>query len=187
MSAYRIHGYVIVSAEGMLADASGAMPDALKFDGDHRFFSAGLDRVDLVVHGRNSFEDQPNSPLRRRLIVTRSIAGLAADPTNPKAMLWNPAGASFAEACACASVHEGLVAVIGGPVVFGMFMDSFDTFWLSQAPNVDIPDGEGCFPGVPAQTPQQILAGHGLVADGGEVLDAEHGVTVTAWRRYTSP
>ncbi|MET0220511.1 MAG: dihydrofolate reductase [Tardiphaga sp.] len=191
MSAFRIHGYVIVSAEGMLADASGTMPDALKFDGDHRFFSAGLDRVDLVVHGRNSFEDQPNSPLRRRLIVTRGIDGLADDPTNPKATLWNPAGASFEDACAHAGVRDGLVAVIGGPVVFGMFMDRFDTFWLSQAPNVHVPDGEGCFPGVPAQTPQQILESHGLVADGVDLLDAEHNVTVTAWRRqtqrYTSP
>jgi hypothetical protein len=185
MSAYRIHGYVIVSAEGMLADASGAMPDALKFDGDHRFFSTGLDSVDLVVHGRNSFEDQPNSPLRRRLIVTRGIDGLADDPANPKATLWNPAGASFEDACARAGVADGLVAVIGGPVVFGMFMDRYETFWLSQAPHVHLPHGDGCFPGVPAQTPQQVLSDHGLRAAEEIVLDAGHGVTVTAWRRPT--
>ncbi|HEU0083976.1 MAG TPA: dihydrofolate reductase, partial [Bradyrhizobium sp.] len=34
MSAYRIDGYVIVSADGMLADARRVMPDALKFEGD---------------------------------------------------------------------------------------------------------------------------------------------------------
>jgi hypothetical protein len=62
----RIEGYVIVSADGMLADATGVMPDALKFEGDKRFFTAALDRVDLIVHGRDSFEDQPNSPGRER-------------------------------------------------------------------------------------------------------------------------
>jgi hypothetical protein len=94
MSALRFHGYVIVSANGMLADASGTMPDSLKFPGDQRFFSAALDHVDLIVHGRNSFEDQPNSPLRRRVLVTRTVDAVADDPANGKATLWNPAGAS---------------------------------------------------------------------------------------------
>ena len=43
----RIEGYVIVSANGMLADANGTMPDALKFKGDQDFFESALDRVDL--------------------------------------------------------------------------------------------------------------------------------------------
>ena len=34
MSALRIEGYVIVSADGMLADADSVMPDELKFEGD---------------------------------------------------------------------------------------------------------------------------------------------------------
>ncbi len=50
----QIEGYVIVSADGMLADARNIMPDELKFEGDKRFFSAALDRADLIVHGRNS-------------------------------------------------------------------------------------------------------------------------------------
>ncbi|HXN66355.1 MAG TPA: dihydrofolate reductase, partial [Bradyrhizobium sp.] len=33
----RIEGYVIVSADGMLANAARVMPDALKFDGDKQF------------------------------------------------------------------------------------------------------------------------------------------------------
>ena len=40
------------------------MPDELKFEGDKKFFTAALDRADLIVHGRNSHEDQPNSPTR---------------------------------------------------------------------------------------------------------------------------
>jgi hypothetical protein len=58
----RIEGYVIVSADGMLADARNVMPDELKFEGDKAFFTAALDRADLILHGRNSYEDQPNSP-----------------------------------------------------------------------------------------------------------------------------
>jgi hypothetical protein len=79
----------------MLADERHVMPDALKFEGDKSFFTAALDRFDLFVHGRNSFEDQPNSPRRLRLILTRTVSALAPDPKNPKATLWNPHGASF--------------------------------------------------------------------------------------------
>ena len=186
MPAFRFNGYVIVSAEGMLADAHGVMPDALKFPGDQRFFTAALDRADLIVHGKHSFEDQPNSPKRTRIVLSRTIETVAPDPENPKATLWNPAGASFEEACDMTGIHAGTVAVIGGPVVFEMFFDRFDVFWLSQAPHVHLPDGEPCFPGVPAQSPQQVLAGHGLEASEVEVLDAEHDVIVTAWRRTPS-
>jgi len=45
MSSLRIEGYVIVSAEGMLANARGQMPDELKFEGDKEFFTAALDRA----------------------------------------------------------------------------------------------------------------------------------------------
>src|SRR5262245_40004156 len=91
----RIEGYAIVSADGMLANAQGVMPEGLKVPGDQRFFAASLDRADAVVHGRHSHENQPNSARRRRLILTRRIPALAPDPSNAKALFWNPAGASF--------------------------------------------------------------------------------------------
>ena len=185
MPALRIDGYVIVSADGMLANAAHVMPDELKFDGDKQFFTAALDRADLIVHGRRSYEDQPDSPRRKRLIVTRSIAAVAPDPSNPKATLWNPAGAAFEAACDHAGVHSGTAAVIGGPDVFGMFMDRYDTFWLSQAPRVRLPGGEPCFPGVPKRSPQAILAAHGLTAGEAQILDPAGGVSVTPWRRVT--
>ncbi len=72
---YVIEGYVIVSAEGMLANAGNVMPDELKFEGDKQFFNAALDRADLIVHGRNSFEDQPNSPQRKRVVLTWRSTG----------------------------------------------------------------------------------------------------------------
>ena len=183
MPVLRIEGYVIVSADGMLADADGVMPDTLKFEGDKRFFTAALDRADLIVHGRRSFEDQPHSPQRQRIVLTRAVGTTAPDPSNPKATLWNPAGASFDAACEQAGVERGTVAVIGGPEVFGMFMDRFCTFWLSQAPRVRLPHGQPCFPGVPAQSPQAILAAHGLRAGEAEILDAADDVRVTPWRR----
>jgi hypothetical protein len=186
MPTLRIEGYVIVSADGMLANARHVMPDELKFEGDKQFFNAALDRADLIVHGRRSFEDQPNSPLRKRIILTGKIDALAPDPSNPRATLWNPAGASFEAACERAGVGSGIIAIIGGPGVFGMFLDRYDTFWLSQAPRVRIPDGEGCFPGVPAQSPQQILAAHGLGAGNAQILDTANDVSVTPWLRRAS-
>ena len=183
MPVLRINGYVIVSADGMLANAAHVMPDELKFEGDKQFFTAALDRADLIVHGRHSYEDQPNSRRRTRIIVTRSIAAVAPDPSNPKATLWNPAGAAFEAACDHAGVHSGTAAVIGGPGVFGMFMHRYDTFWLSQAPRVRLPGGEPCFPGVPERSPQAILAAHGLKAGEAQSLDAAGGVSVTPWRR----
>ena len=183
MPALRTEGYVIVSADGMLADARNVMPDELKFEGDKAFFTAALDRADLILHGRNSYEDQPSSPRRRRIFLTRTVEAIAPDPDNPKSILWNPAGASFDAACAQAGVTDGTVAVIGGPGVFGMFMDRYDAFWLSVAPHVRLPDGEACFPGVPARTPQQILAAHGLHAGEPQILDPADDVSVTPWRR----
>ena len=182
-STLRIEGYVILSADGMLADASGVMPPQLKFEADQTFFEAALDRADLIVHGRNSFEDQPRSPLRMRIWVTRTVAALARDPSNAKATLWNPAGASFEDACRHAGVTSGTAAIIGGPDVFGMFMERYDTFWLSQAHRLKIPNGIGGFPGIPPRSPQDVLTAHGFKAAETRVLDAERAVDVTAWRR----
>jgi hypothetical protein len=183
MPALRFEGFVIVSSDGMLANAQNVMPDELKFEGDKRFFTEALDRAAVIVHGRNSFEDQPNSPRRKRIILTRHIAATAPDPSNPKALLWNPAGASFEAACAEAGITSGTVAIIGGPGVFDMFMDRYDTFWLSVAPGARLSGGEPCFGGVPARSPQQILAQHGLAPGEAVMLDPADGVSVTPWRR----
>jgi hypothetical protein len=181
----QIEGYIIVSADGMLANADRVMPEQLKFEGDKQFFTAALDRADLIVHGRHSQEDQPNSLQRKRVVLTGKIGALAPDPSNPRATLWNPAGASFEAACDRAGVHAGVVAIIGGPDVFGMFMDRYDTFWLSQAQHVRLPGGQPCFPGVPACSPQDILAAHGMTAGDARILDSAEAVSVTPWRRVS--
>jgi dihydrofolate reductase len=179
----RIEGYAIVSQDGMLANAAGIMPEELKLEADQRFFEHGLDGVDAVVHGRHSQEQQPRAHLRRRLILTRQVAALAADPSNEKALLWNPAGASFEEAWAALEMPDGSLAVIGGTEVFGMFLPLYDVFYLTRVPGVRLPGGRPVFPQVPQQTPEQMLAAHGLTPDPPQVLDAAIGLTVTSWRR----
>jgi hypothetical protein len=64
----RIEGYAVVSDNGMIATAKGAMPRTLKFDADQEFFERGLKGVDVVVHGRHSRERHRRSDMRRRLI-----------------------------------------------------------------------------------------------------------------------
>jgi len=179
----RIEGYAIVSEDGMLADAAGVMPEALKFEADQCFFERGLDRVDVVVHGRNSNEQQPRSPLRRRLIATRQIPTLAPGPSNQKAWFWNPAGASLEQALAVLGVDEARIGVIGGTEVFGLFLDLYDAFYLSRAAGVRLPGGRPVFPGVPARTPEEVLASHGLGHGARHVLDRAEGLTIGAWRR----
>src|SRR6266568_2484476 len=71
---FRIEGYAIVSADGMIANVEGVMPDALKIEADQRFFHCSLDRAGAVAHGRHSQETDAGAPQRRRLILTRRAA-----------------------------------------------------------------------------------------------------------------
>jgi dihydrofolate reductase len=178
-----IEGYAIVSEDGMLANAAGVMPDSLKFEVDQTFFERGLDGVDVVVHGRHSHENQRHSDLRRRLILTRSVSAIAADPSNRKALFWNPAGASLEQAMAVFGVADGRVGVIGGTEVFGLFLDRYDTFYLSRAPGVRLPGGRPVFPEVPAKTPEEVLTQHGLEPGQPLMLDAEKDLAVVSWHR----
>jgi dihydrofolate reductase len=179
----RIEGYAIVSEDGMLANAAGIMPDSLKFDADRHFFERGLDGVDVVVHGRHSHERQPRSHLRRRLIVTRQIPAIAADPSNDKALFWNPAGAPFEQALAVLGTQCRSVGVIGGTDVFGMFLDRYDVFHLSRAPDVRLPGGRPVFPEVPTRSPEEVLASHGLDCGQRRVLDPAKGLAIVSWQR----
>jgi dihydrofolate reductase len=176
----RIEGYAIVSEDGMLADASGIMPDQLKLEADRNFFERGLDGVDVVVHGRHSHEHQRHSDLRRRLILTRKIAAIANDPLNKKALFWNPAGASLEQAMAVLGAADGSVGVIGGTEVFGLLLDRYDLFHLSRVSDVRLPGGRPIFPDVPTQTPEEVLVGYGLEAGPRQVLDAVKGLTLVS-------
>jgi dihydrofolate reductase len=179
----RIEGFAIVSTDGMIADAAGHMPQALVLEADQRFFQDSLDRAAAIVHGRHSYEGGPHAARRHRLIVTRKVIGLAPDPSHPKALMWNPAGASLAAAWDELRPPTGSLAVIGGTDVFGMFLPLYHAFYLSRAAHARLPGGRPVFPDVPARTPEDLLTRHGLVPGERLDLDASAGVSVTTWRR----
>lgn len=183
MSACYIEGYAIVSEDGMLADARRVMPDTLIFEADQRFFEQGLDRIDVVVHGRHSQERQARSHLRLRIIVTRRVSGIAPHPSNKKALLWNPLGASLEQALDAIGKPDASIGVIGGPDTFALFLDTFDVFYLTRAPAVYLPGGRPVFPEVPARSPEDVLSSHGMIADAPTMLDAAKGLAVVGWRR----
>jgi hypothetical protein len=181
----RIEGYAIVSVDGMIADRKGRMPDALRIDADQRFFAASLDVATAVAHGRYSHEQQPHSQGRRRLILTRRVAGIVPDPSNPLAVLWNPAGCSLAQACVSMGVTAGVLAVIGGTAVFGEFLHiGYDAFHLTRAGRARLPGGRLLFPQIACgMTPEEVLADHGLAPGAVQVLDRVAEATLVTWRR----
>ncbi len=183
----RIEGYAIVSEDGMIANAEGIMPNSLKYEADQHFFECGLDGVDVLVHGRHSGECQPRSSSRRRLILTRQIPAIAADPANENALLWNPAGASFEQALTALGTPHGSVGIIGGTHVFGMFLDRYEVFHLSRASHVRLPGGRPVFPDVPARTPEEVLVSHGLERGQRQLLEPARGLAVVTWQRLSNP
>jgi dihydrofolate reductase len=180
----RIEGYVIVSADGMIADAQGAMPASIHNDADQRVFQAGLDQAAVIVHGRHSYEGGPRAARRKRLVVTRQIATTAPDPALPNALLWNPTGATLEQAIEQLGAGDGAVAIIGGTEVFSMFLPLYDAFHLSRAAHAKIPGGRPVFNEVgPNATPEDVLTRHGLKPGPRRDLDAAAGVSEVTWVR----
>lgn len=184
---FSIEGFVIVSADGMLADAKGVMPKSLMHQADQKYFFGALDRAGAVIHGRHSKEQDGSAARRKRLWVTRSVPALAPDPANDKALLWNPAGASLNEALSALDVDRGMIAVIGGTDVFGLFLTiGFDAFHLSRADRARLPGGRPVFPDVPVKTPEQVLQEAGLKPGPRQLLDAANDVSLVTWIRPSS-
>ena len=180
----RIEGYVIVSADGMIADGKGEMPPSIRNDADQRFFQDALDHAAVVVHGRHSHEGGPRAARRRRLILTRRVAALAPDSAYPNVWLWNPVGANLDAALDRLGIGDGTIAVIGGTEVFSLFLPFYDAFHLSQAANAKIPGGLPVFSEVgPNATPEDVLARHGLKPGPRRDLDRTAGVSVMTWER----
>jgi dihydrofolate reductase len=180
----RIEGYVIVSADGMLADGHARIPDSIRNDADQHFFQSGLDKAAVIVHGRHSHEGGPHAAGRKRLVVTRQVAALAPDTDYPNAVFWNPVGATLDEALERIGVTDGTVAVIGGPEVFSLFLPLYDAFHLSRAANARIPGGLPPFTEVgPGTTPEDVLMQHGLKPGPRRDLDAAAGISVVTWSR----
>ena len=184
LGSHRVEGYAIVSADGMIADANGVMPDAIRNDADQHFLQTELDRAAAIVHGRHSHEGGPRAARRKRLVVTHRTASVAPDPSQPNALLWNPAGATLEAAVAALAVQDGPIAVIGGTEVFGLLLPLCDAFHLTRAAHARIPGGRPAFPGVgPQATPEAVLGHLGFKAGPRRDLDAAAGITLTTWQR----
>ncbi|MEK7298464.1 MAG: hypothetical protein AAB066_01080, partial [Candidatus Margulisiibacteriota bacterium] len=61
-------------------------------------------------------------------------------------------------------VEDGMLAVVGGTDVFGLFLGvGYDAFFLSRT-DASIPRGRPVFPGVGrGKTPQEVMGQYGLV------------------------
>ncbi|MGH6770567.1 MAG: dihydrofolate reductase family protein [Xanthobacteraceae bacterium] len=180
-----IEGYAIVSVDGMLADAQRQIPPVLQVEADQAFFHGALDGAAAIVHGRHSHEGGPKAAGRLRLIVTSTVPALAPHPKHSNALLWNPKGASLEEAWTRLRAPEGMLAVIGGPDVYELFLEiGYDAFHLSRVANVRLPGGRPVFPEIgPDRTPEAVLADHGLKPGLMRMLDEAAGVTLVSWRR----
>jgi hypothetical protein len=180
----RIEGLAVVSVDGMIADAQAIQPDSLKLEADQRFFHAMLDKADGLVHGRHSGEGGPDAARRRRIVMTRRIAGIERDPQHANLVRWNPAGASLEQAWRALGLSGGFLAVIGGTDAFGWFLEQgYDAFHLSRAARCRLPGGRPVFPGVPQQSPEDLLRSHGLKPGATQVLDDAHELTLVTWQR----
>jgi len=181
-----IEGYAIISADGMIADGNGAMPDCIRNDADQHFLQTAMDHAAAIVHGRRSHEGGPRAANRKRLVVTRQVPALAADPSQPKALLWNPAGASLEQAIDALDVGTGPIAVIGGTEVFSLFLQLYDVFHLSRATRAKIPGGQPLFSALSATaTVDDVLIRHGLRPSSPRDIDAAAGITLTNFGRIT--
>jgi len=181
---HRIEGYAIVSADGMIADGKGVMPESIRNDADQKFLQTEMDRAAAIVHGRHSHEGGPHAARRKRIIVTRQTAAIAPDPAHASAVLWNPAGATIEQAIAMLDVRGGTIAIIGGTEVFDLFLPLYDAFHLTEAARTAIPGGRPVFAEVgPDAAPQGVLARRGLSQGPCRDLDAAAGITLTTWRR----
>src|SRR5262249_6318096 len=89
---------------------------------------------------------------------------------------------SLDEAWRALGLNGGTLAGIGGTDPFGLFLEvGYDTFHLTRANRAPLPGGRPVFPGVPEQTPEELLAGHGLRPGPTQMLDAEIEATLVTW------
>ena len=178
----RIEGFAIISREGMIAGSDASFPEVLKIPADQKFYQDSLDRASAVANGRHSAEGGPKEAARRRIILTRRVQRVVADPNNPKAVLWNPGTAPFDEAWQRLGIEDGILAVVGGTDVFGLFLNiGYDAFFLTRT-QASVPRGRPVFPGVGHGIgPEEVLKKHGMVLRDTRTLDADTGTVVEEW------
>ncbi len=182
-TAYEIRAYAIVSDDGMIADANGAMPDQLKNDADWAHFQAELVDAELVLIGRRSHESSPSRRTRPRLVVSGTANSLER---RPNAWWWNPLAIPLQEVLEQVLAEGGRVAVPGGQGVFDILLEqrAIDQFHLARAIGTRIPAGRPIFAGLNrGDTVEAILARGGLRPSPTITLDASGPVLLDIWQR----
>jgi hypothetical protein len=108
-----IVGHAVVSADGMIADASRRMPASLRNDADWQRFQAALDDAALVVLGRLGSRASParsGNRIRGRRPRRSPPAAGGRGWRAPR----GPAGMTFGDVLAELGIEDGTVAVTGG-------------------------------------------------------------------------
>ena len=179
----RIEGYAVISTEGMIATPDGSFPESIKIPADHEFYQDAVDRASAVANGAHSAEGGPKEKERKRLRLTRRNTRLMPDPNNPHVIFWNPSMASFDEAWHRLGIDDGVLAVVGGTDVFGLFLGiGYDAFYLTRT-DASVPRGRPVFPGVGRDgvMPEDVMRKYDLVLKGTRVLDAATNTRVEEW------
>lgn len=181
VGAVEIHGYAIVSDDDRIADASGAMPQALRNDADWAYFQAELDLAQWVALGRLSHEAAPNPRRRRRLIVSRAARGLEE---RADGWWWRPQAVGFDEVVARLMPTGGRLATPGGQGVFELFLGlGYTAFHLARAEGATLPGGRGVFAAVEGGEPAgAALQRAGLIAGAARWLDEPARVSLTVYQ-----
>lgn len=143
-----------------------------------------MDRASAIANARNSSEGGPKAPMRRRIVLTRTVEGVGTDPDNANVVLWNPASASFDKAWRKLGLAGGTLAVSGGTEPFGLFLEiGYDSFFFTRT-DASVPEGRPVFPGIgDGVTAEDLLKKHGMRLAGIRGLDAATNTRVEEWGR----
>ena len=132
-------GHAIVSGNFCIADSQGNMPDGLKSEVDWKMFQSDLDKSDLVILGRKSFEKYKSSK-RFRLVATASLSNFLKQED---IIFFNPNDISIKQILTTLDLFPKKIAIAGGRLIYELvFRDLFYTeFHLSIKKNFIMTDG----------------------------------------------
>jgi len=177
-------GYAVISADGLIADADGRMPDCLKFDADWDYFQAALDHADITLLGRLTHEAAPNIKKRRRLVFSSRVDGLVK--TDETTYWIDPAQTDLHAAITEISGPSSKVAVVGGRGVFDWVLSKpgFSAFHLSIARKVQLGRGLQMFKAAPdLEAALALLETNGLRVSHRVWLDQDAGLELLVYRQ----
>ena len=181
MQPIEIHGYAIVSDDDMIADDTDQVPASLRNPVDWEQYQAAQARSALVVFARVSHQNEPNTRGDRRLVVTRSVAGLEQ---RRRRLVVESGGGALGRSRRQAAAEGGEVAACGGQGVFDLFLGAYHVFHLARARGVTLRGGRKIFSACEAgETAEAVLQRHGMRHAERIELDAVQKVEMNLWRK----